>query len=905
VHLRLTSLPRPVSDASVQPSTVRAWASLALMLPTLACRSTPGADAAVEPTLTTTTAAASAVSPTDVALTLTVSDVTGVARVDEISSSGVPLARELGITDPSRLVIVDDAGRALPTQLDVLARWDAPLADTRAPIQWLWVTFPASAPAQGSRRYRLVTDGSAGPAPAPAMALTVSATAERVRVDTGVATFVLDGRQLLSEATVAGAAPLLKRSELGVTLGKKTHGVAAVRRLVVERRGPLTTTVLVEGTTQAPRDGNGGLSFRRRYVFRAGSPTVVVRSTLAWEGERCSYDVLACDGRPNAVRVERWREAFDVDLGPARDVRVVSAFDDTLEGRWAKGGAAQLRQLQREARTEPAAYEARVDGAAPRRGTQATGGVLSVSDTRGALHVALDHLHRMEPQALRVLQDGRVVMDLADDHIWLAARQGTYATLALAVTSPGRTRADVDREVWAPLNHPLRPWPSAAWWASSGAVRPFPVGPLPEGLEGYDPLLQRVLSQTFDRVAEVGLYGLMVWGSFPRYWHAPNSLEVECDDDPTPGETWDDTYWCTTWTDYHNTSYTAAVHAMRTGEVAWVDELMLPAAQRMLHTQILQCAPGDTNPFCGKAAAGYRAFRSDNNSSHQYWESLYLYYWLTGDRTVIDVITPGVQAFRNYACSKRGQGQGACTDGDGPRDEYWSGRIGAQFGLAERFLGLAGDDPSFLDDYRGTVARLLTQRFVLVRAPDSPDEYGFLLDGPPVGAQRQLSAQLWMGSLYDLDLVERLRLDTGDAPVGQPAIAPSRALDAWARTLDVHGGAHAPGGNGSVQGAWSEMLTLEWTMPRVGGTLRDVGHFAETGDPVLYPAGKSCLTALVASSAARTGSPQLRQRAIALTCTTLAGVEREELLLGKIAGLALARLPAAVATMTAQGWRCP
>lgn len=894
-----------MSDATVRPWLSSAWTLLTLTLTGVGCRSTPGADEPVEPALAPSTTTAAAVSPAHVELTLTVSDVTGVARVDEISSSGVPLARELGITDPSRLVVVDDAGRALPTQLDVLARWDAPLADTRAPIQWLWVTFPASAPAQGSRSYRLVVDGSAGPAPAPAVALAVRATPERVRVDTGAATFVLDGRQLLTEATPAGGPPVLRRSELGVTLGKKTHGVAQVRRLVVERQGPLTTTVLVEGTTQAPPEGNGGVSFRRRYVFRAGSPTVVVRSALAWEGERCSYDVLACKGRPNAVRVERWREALDVDLGPARDVRVTSAFDDTLEGRWAKGSAVELRQLQRKARTDTAAYEARVGSAPPRRGTLATGGVLSVGDTRGAVHVALDHLHRMEPQALRVLPDGRVAVDLADDHIWLAARQGTYATLALAVTGPGRSRADLDREVWAPLNHPLRPWPSAAWWASSGAVRPFPVGPLPPGLEGYDPLLQRVLSQTFDRVAEVGLYGLMVWGSFPRYWHTPYSLEVDCDDDPTPGETWDDAYWCTTWTDYHNTSYTAAVHAMRTGEIAWVDELVLPAAQRMLHTQILQCAPGDTYPFCGKAAAGYRAFRSDNNSSHQYWESLYTYYWLTGDRTVIDVITPGVHAFRSYACSKRGQGQGACTDGDGPRDEYWSGRIGAQFGLAERFLGLAGDDPSFLDDYRGTVARLLTQRFVLTHAPDSADEYGFLLDGPPVGAQRQLSAQLWMGSLYDLDLVDRLRVDTRDAPLGKPAITPSRALDAWARTLDVHGGAHAPGGDGSVQGAWSEMLTLEWTMPRIGGTLREVGHFAETGDPVLYPAGKSCLTALVADSAVRTGSPRLRARAIALTCTTLAGLQREELLLGKVAGISLARLPAAVATLTAQGWRCP
>ena len=42
-----------------------------------------------------------------------------------------------------------------------------------------------------------------------------------------------------------------------------------------------------------------------------------------------------------------------------------------------------------------------------------------------------------------------------------------------------------------------------------------------------------------------------------------------------------------------------------------------PAALRMLHTQVLHCAPGDPMPWCGMGVAGYHAFRSDNNGSHQ------------------------------------------------------------------------------------------------------------------------------------------------------------------------------------------------------------------------------------------------------------------------------------------------
>ena len=281
--------------------------------------------------------------------------------------------------------------------------------------------------------------------------------------------------------------------------------------------------------------------------------------------------------------------------------------------------------------------------------------MLAVGAAAGSLAVALNHMHRYEPQALRLLSDGRLAADLADDKTWLGARQGLFATMAVSALPPDPSRPDLERLLWAPLNRPLRAWPEPALFAASGAVDEFPAGPLPAALADYDRLVSTVLERTLLKIDEKGLGGLMTFGVYPRYWGGTIlGDELDCGgDDPTPAETWDDLYWCATWTDYHNTIATAPIWAMRTGEVAWLDELAFPGALRTLHTQIMQCADGDGYFYCGQAPAGYGGYRLDFNSSHAYFDNLFLYYWLTGDYTVVETLERGAASMRDYLCSRR------------------------------------------------------------------------------------------------------------------------------------------------------------------------------------------------------------------------------------------------------------
>ncbi|HUP62233.1 MAG TPA: hypothetical protein VNA69_17645, partial [Thermoanaerobaculia bacterium] len=703
----------------------------------------------------------------DADVLLRVRDTAGVARAGEVVRSGLPIPRAMALFSTNDLRIVDANGSAVPAQFRVLARWNAGRGDATAPIQWLLVSFPATAGANATSTYRL-TNGSN---PAPAAPLRVTRNGNRVVVDTGVATFTTGEHALFDES----GASITARID-GV---EATHN--AIRRVVIEDEGPVSAVVIVEGTFDKPN-----LSSQRRYVFSAGSSTVIVRQTLAWEAE-------------GAVRAQRMR-----------------------------------------------------------------------STVRGNVEIAFDHEEDYEPQEVRVLDDGTRAIDIAAEPVWLSARQALYATFAIG-------QGDVSAQV----DHPLRAWPDAQTFASSDAVDPFPAGAVASEHSRYDEAIRRVLDDTLAKREALGIRGLMTFGLYPRLWGNPiYGDEIDCEDE-TPGDSSDDLYWCATWTDYHNTTYTAAVRAMRTGEVEWLDEITRPAALRMLYTQIYQCSPDDGYFYCGQAPAGYGAYRADFNSSHAYFDNLQLYYWLTGDFTIVETLQRGARSMRDYLCTRRPAS--ACQPHDPPVDEWanLTGRVASQWNSVFRFVGLASDDASYLDDYRANLARAVTQQYV------AADRYGFLLGGwqPVTSPGRVTTDQLWMTALYDMKMLDRLRRDTNDAPIGDPPLRPSEVIVAYARAIERYA---APAG-------WPNSFDVTWSGARIGGTLVSVVATPGGGDPFLYDTGRSTLAGPLALAA--TFDTSLRPFARDLTRFAIDASLADGSPLGKLQGEYLARLHAAVAAL--------
>ena len=792
----------------------------------------------------------------EASINLSVRETAGVARAGEVVRSGVPLPRAMGQLSTDGLRVVDANGAAVPAQFKVLARWNAGRSDATAPIQWLLVSFPATAGANATAAYRL----TAGPNPAPPAPLRLTREGNRVVVDTGAAVFTIDGgASSLFEEIRAGGAALVTGGALTARIDGADGSYRAARAVTIEDAGPLSAVVVVEGTYDLP-----AISSQRRYVFAAGSATAIVRQTLAWEGRRCDgAGVLTCGGAVNAVRVQRVRNVLHVASAGAA-VRITGARGSAAVQTTAP---ASLAQRLRASRTASRRYEI---GATA--GEKADGALLSA----GALSIALDHMHEYEPQALHALADGSLAIDAVAEETWLGARQALFATMAVGAG------AEPEREVWAPLNHPLRAWPDAAAFARSEAVEAFPAGRVLAEHAQYDTAVLRVLGATVAKRDELGLHGLMTHGLYPRIWGNPiYSDEVQCGDDPTPGEAWDDLYWCATWTDYHNTSYTAAARAMRTGEVEWLDEIARPAALRMLFTQIFRCAPGDPYFYCGQAPAGYGGYRADFNSSHAYFDNLQLHYWLTGDSAVVETLGRGSRPMREYLCSRRPAAP--CQPHDPPADEYanLTGRVASQWAGTFRFAGLAGDDASYLDDYRMILARALTQQYL------SLGGYGFVLAGwrPVTTAGRVTTDQLWMTALYDMKNLDRLRRDTGDAPVGDPPLRPSEAIAAYGRAI----AAYAP------PAGWPNSLDVTWTGPRIGGTVVSVAATPGGGDPFLYDTGRSTLAGPLALAARF--DPSLASFARDLTRFAIEASLADPSPLGKLQGEYLARLHAAVAEL--------
>jgi hypothetical protein len=862
-------------------------------------------------------------------LQLRVENTTAYAQSGYVVRSGMPLSREQARLSTAGFAIVDDTGTAVPAQFRVLARWNAALGAVNAPIQWVLASFPASVPANSARNYRLVIDSSVVN-PAPDTALSILTDTASFTVDTGAGTFEVprNGTRLFNFARSGEGDTTVVGGDFEIIVGGVSrNAILDVRRAEIERQDAISAVIVVSAEINMPEVGGGRLGLTRRYAFRAGSTVVHMRSWLDWEGDRCGDGQIECGGQPNGLRIDRWRERLTTFLGTGSNVSILGDAEAIIaSGPLTLGQTAHLRQLRRGSRLAAAQLEQRLPSGATTTGGFADGGVLVAAGSEGRLAIALKEMDHFEPQALRVLNDNSVAVDLIDNGVWLGLRQGAYVEYAIAPFPPATSAQNAIADIWPDLNAPLLALPSAAWIAASRAIDEIPVGALAPPWDRYDTVVDAALDRTIELRLDRGLYGLMTYGVFPRTWGDPvQSDEIDCGDgDPTPGDDWDDTYWCGFWTDYHNASSNAVYAALRHGDARRLYDIAFPAALRMLHTQIYQCAPDDATFRCGMAPAGYRGYRSDNNSSHQYFDSLFLYYWLTGDDTVWRTVQRGTSGFRAYMCPARGNTPpGPVCSANTPindADARLNGRVAGQFYEAFRFVGLASGDASYLDDWTSNTARMLTQNYAEanhngVAIGLIEPSGGYMLDsmGNTVGdfsiitgPGTYYTTQLWMSALYDLTSLQRMQMQTADqALAAVPALTPSRVQTAYARTAVA--ATQTSAGDGTVNGVIPEGLRFTFAGTRIGGNVTallpgwDPDPMPDPGlDFCLYREGKAAMSAVVMRGADTSNDMALRNFGIALANVGLDAREASPQPLNKIVGIGLTRLHAAVARITAQ-----
>ncbi len=245
---------------------------------------------------------------------------------------------------------------------------------------------------------------------------------------------------------------------------------------------------------------------------------------------------------------------------------------------------------------------------------------------------------------------------------------------------------------------------------------------------------------------------------------------------------------------------------------------------------------------------------------------------------------------RRRFCPARARGGPACAATDPPpRNAALTGRVAGQWTAVFRFVGHAGGDASFLDDFRSTLARAVTHEYAELTRDGV--RYGFLgaAKGSPGKAR---TGPLLQHALYDAQNLHHLRVDSGDAPIGEPPVEPSAVVAALARAVRDF----EMGGDDEKAG-WAHSRALSWTGCRRGGSL----HAAAPAERRLYAPERASTTALLLRAARDTGDRALLAAGREMVRQALDGAAREGVPLGKLQGQYLSRLHAAVALLAEAG----
>ncbi|MHC4954674.1 MAG: exo-rhamnogalacturonan lyase family protein [Planctomycetota bacterium] len=273
--------------------------------------------------------------PTD-GIALAVEEPSGVARLAEPVSSGVPFAQGV-LTSVDDLYVVDSNDTPVPAQFAVLSRWP----DNS--IRWLLVDLQATVAANATTYYALHTDGANGN-PAPAQSVTYSTAGDVATVDTGAAKFQFDRAHfdLFSSVTIGGKSVVTSGhgSQLS-TAGGATHTSAfATSSVTVKEQGPMKLVVEVTGAHEDASGVELG-TYSVWLHFYAGSGLVRVLHRLENKNEAGHPGNFWDLGASGALWFDEHRLRLDLAVGDGASV-VVGGASGTVSGTLQSG--AQIYQ---------------------------------------------------------------------------------------------------------------------------------------------------------------------------------------------------------------------------------------------------------------------------------------------------------------------------------------------------------------------------------------------------------------------------------------------------------------------------------------------------------------------------------------------------------------------------------
>jgi len=745
---------------------------------------------------------------------LTVKEQEGITRSGEMIHNGVPIAKSENIKVTNGLIITDSGGTQIPATFEILSRWNGSPADTDKEIQWLLVSFPVSLSANQTGTFYL-KDGTIQSVSAP---LVVTNGASTITIDTGPAEFVISKSALTMFDSVSLGGTTLLSGGGGTTStfnGQSAASANAPTLVEIERNNDNYTCIKVEGkyaNTPVGTNYAEPMYYRIRYEFYAGSPTAIVTHKFYWPGDSGESTVTTIDSVINTLPTMTGLSSAEV-----------YANASTYRAGALSTGSAKVEQKRKTLYADSSS--ARVThGSDISSTTFATIPMLIAKNTNGTVAVSMDHMHRFEPQSIEVTSSGNIKVAPMAEAQYFAMNQGTWARFSVSALPAETTYSDAIASNFAPLNSRLFAFPSSSYVNITKVFGDIPIASSGTVTSTFINKIDAIANYSISFMETYKWQGLMTWGSMTRYADEIGSISG-----------WNRIYSNTNLTDYHNTNCNYIYNFIYTSTPSWLYDISFNAARRMLNTQIVQPDDTKSNAYMGWAPRGYNSYRSDNNSSHSYFENLYTYYYLTGDKEVTDIISKAGATKRTWYTRSGGA---LVANTVYPVDFIgYTGRADAQSASMFNFLGHAYDS-SYLDDFKAFFDHLLTTETVFLSNGDGK-EYAFLtgkeaLDGTIT------SSQIWMDSIYPLHYLHVLYNEIGDAQLGDDNILISRLLRAMMNSA-IEYYAKTPG-DGSWGGTWGNALNVNYSGNRVGGTLSSATLITGS-DQYVYGSGKGPIAA--------------------------------------------------------------
>lgn len=221
----------------------------------------------------------------------------------ELVTSGVPLPRGF-LTDPQGVGIADVEGNSLPSQNRSLATWPD------GSVKSLLLDLPVVVPAGASAAIHLESCDSK-----PEISgISVDRDGDRIRVDTGVATFTFGPSPSIVEEVAfdIDSKPLKMTEPLGLLLNhdgfpSRFDGILSPDRLELIEQGPLRVRLIAEGAYPEV-EGADGLRYQFRFDLCADSTDIRLQHTVT-NGTPGKARLRALSVRLNLAGLEN----FDVD----------------------------------------------------------------------------------------------------------------------------------------------------------------------------------------------------------------------------------------------------------------------------------------------------------------------------------------------------------------------------------------------------------------------------------------------------------------------------------------------------------------------------------------------------------------------------------------------------------------